>query len=57
MKFPFGKYKGQDVEDVPSDYLMWLLENGDNVPVTLIDEMENQLKLREGQGVWRKGAR
>jgi uncharacterized protein (DUF3820 family) len=51
---PFGKYKGQDVENVPTGYLMWLLENGDNVPTSLIEEMENQLKLREGQGVWRK---
>jgi uncharacterized protein (DUF3820 family) len=50
---PFGKYKGQDVEDVPTGYLMWLLENGDNVPATLIEEMENQLKLREGLGVAR----
>lgn len=23
---PFGKYKGQDVEDLPSSYLDWLTE-------------------------------
>ncbi len=51
---PFGKYKGQDVEDVPTGYLLWLLENGNNVPVELIEEMENQLRLRNGEGVWRK---
>lgn len=54
MKMPFGKYKGQDVENVPTAYLLWLLENGNNVPVQLIEEMENQLKLRNGEGVWRK---
>lgn len=54
MKMPFGKYKGQDVEDVPTGYLLWLLENGNNVPISLIKEMENQLNLREGKGVLRR---
>ena len=25
---PFGKYKGQPIEDVPDSYLLWLYENG-----------------------------
>lgn len=25
-KMPFGKYRGRDVEDVPSGYLKWCLE-------------------------------
>lgn len=29
MKIPFGKYKGEDIRDVPSGYLDWLLENFD----------------------------
>jgi len=24
---PFGKYKGQEMADVPPDYLLWLYEN------------------------------
>lgn len=28
MKMPFGKYKGQELDDVPANYLMWLHENG-----------------------------
>jgi uncharacterized protein (DUF3820 family) len=24
---PFGKYRGQDIQDVPGDYLVWLWEN------------------------------
>lgn len=25
---PFGKYKGEKMCNVPSDYLLWLFENG-----------------------------
>lgn len=24
---PFGKYRGEDIEDVPSSYLLWFCEN------------------------------
>jgi hypothetical protein len=24
MKMPFGKYRGTEIEDIPSDYLKWL---------------------------------
>lgn len=24
---PFGKYKGDDMEDVPASYLLWLYDN------------------------------
>jgi preprotein translocase subunit Sec63 len=27
MKMPFGKYKGEWVEDLPESYLLWLIEN------------------------------
>lgn len=27
-KFPWGKYKGDHIEDIPSSYLVWLLDNG-----------------------------
>jgi hypothetical protein len=27
MRLPWGKHKGEDIEDVPSDYLRWLAEN------------------------------
>lgn len=27
MQIPFGKHKGEDLADIPSDYLEWLLEN------------------------------
>lgn len=27
MIMPFGKYKGEDLEDIPVDYLSWILNN------------------------------
>lgn len=27
MKMPFGKHKGEDLEDIPCDYLLWLVDN------------------------------
>lgn len=29
MILKFGKHKGKDIQDVPTDYLFWLLENTD----------------------------
>ena len=52
MKIHFGKYKGTDIEDLPTDYLRWLAENMDN-RADMQQEAENQLQLREGQGVAR----
>ena len=50
MKLPFGKYKGQDIEDLPTSYLYWLAENLES-NAAIQAEAENQLKLREGVGV------
>jgi len=27
MKMPFGKYKGKEIEEIPSWYLKWAAEN------------------------------
>lgn len=29
MRMPFGKFKGFDVDELPQDYLRWLIENID----------------------------
>lgn len=52
MKMPFGKYKGQELENIPEDYLRWCLETC-TLNFALGEEMENQLKLKEGKGVIR----
>jgi uncharacterized protein (DUF3820 family) len=56
MEMPFGKHKGEKLEDVPTDYLEWALENCDLRP-TLQAEMEAQLALKRGEGVARQKGR
>lgn len=29
MEMPFGKHKGTELEDIPLDYLEWLVDNVD----------------------------
>lgn len=53
MKMPWGRYKGQPIEDVPTDYLEWLAENISGSD-ELIREAERQLLLRAGHGVPRE---
>ena len=52
VKMPFGKYKGQDFEDLPTAYLQWMAEEFHG-RASLQQEAENQLALREGRGVER----
>lgn len=44
MIIPFGKYKGTDIEDVPSSYLKWLSENCEDDEVR--EEAEKEYKFR-----------
>lgn len=53
----FGRHKGKDIEDVPSDYLEWLAGNlkeqgrasGRNIEA--IKEAEVELKYRKKHGI------
>lgn len=54
MKMPFGKYEGEDVEDVPLDYLIWFAGNIENANYQLMEEVDNQILLKEGKGVVRE---
>jgi hypothetical protein len=51
---PFGKFKGERIEDIDEGYLTWALENLTNLSAPLREEMENQLALKSGRGVARK---
>lgn len=54
MKMPFGKYKGEELEDIPTDYIRWCLENM-NLTASLAEEMENQIRMKENrEGVPRR---
>jgi len=53
MKMPFGKYKNQQIKDIPEEYLRWALETC-TLRHDLEEEMENQLALKRGEGVSRK---
>lgn len=40
MKMPWGKHRGKDIEDVPSDYLLWLAENCDTEKIAVAADKE-----------------
>jgi len=56
IAMPFGKYRGQHPEDVPTDYLRWFLENVEDQPDELVEECEAQLRARRGEGIARGGS-
>jgi len=54
MKMPWGKFKGHDIEGLPSSYLRWLAENIDetkpvNRAVCLAADKEWQWRERSGE--------
>lgn len=55
LTMPWGKYRGNNIEDIPSDYLEWLLTATDfdiKYP-KLAEEAGNQLRARGGEGIKR----
>jgi uncharacterized protein (DUF3820 family) len=51
-RWPFGKHAGTLVENLPTSYIEWALENMENPPFA--EELQNQLDLRAGLGVARR---
>ena len=56
-KMPFGKYKGEEMQDVPASYLHWLWTNGKNrdprCPVA--DYIRRNLSVLQAEhtdGIW-----
>lgn len=54
MRMPFGKYKGQLMENIPVDYFEWCLAKLEDLSPSLRDEMQNQIDLKLGKGVVRR---
>jgi putative quorum-sensing-regulated virulence factor len=55
-KMPFGKYKGEKIEDLPTDYIEWCLSEIESLSPSLQAEMEAQLEARQGHGIVRRAA-
>jgi len=55
MKMPFGQHKDEDVAELPTDYIEWVLANVEIRSRLLQKELEDQLTLRAGRGVIRSG--
>lgn len=53
LRMPFGKYKAEYIDEIPTDYIIWCLENIENLRPELMKEMQNTLKARRGEGVKR----
>ena len=45
MDMPFGKHKGQPIEDLPSSYLRWLAESCDDEDVA--EAADTEYRWRE----------
>jgi uncharacterized protein (DUF3820 family) len=54
---PYGKHKGEKICDVPTSYLQWAIREWSDCADELREEMENQIELRAGRGVQRRGSR
>jgi uncharacterized protein (DUF3820 family) len=48
MQFPFGKFKGQDVDCTPTEYLKWFEENV-TCSIQLREEIQKELKIRHSE--------
>jgi hypothetical protein len=52
---PFGKYRDYELDEIPEDYLEWLLENADLRP-RLLYAIEGSLRLRARRRDWARSA-
>ncbi len=56
-RMPFGKHKGEPIEDVPTGYIEWALESMERLDKRVREEMEAQLVMRRSEGVVRERGR
>src|SRR4051812_19551525 len=49
MRLTFGKHKGQDVADLPTDYLLWIQSVQIQRPYWLQGAVESELRRRHGR--------
>lgn len=46
IRMPWGKYRGKQLDEIPDDYLMWILDHADSASDTLKEAIRIQLKLQ-----------
>lgn len=46
MRMPWGKYRGEDIEDIPDSYLLWLHYQTDNLDESIQEETESEICRR-----------
>lgn len=49
MQMPFGKHRGEEIDDIPEDYLFWCLRNLENLTPWLRENMEVSLEHRRSR--------
>lgn len=53
LKMPFGKYRGKEIEDIPSEYLNWLAAGCDNEEVATAADEEYQYREKYNCHIWK----
>lgn len=46
MRMPFGKYRDEWLEDIPTDYIQWVLAHCENLRPNLRNALEDEMDLR-----------
>uniref|UniRef100_A0A6M3KNA5 Putative quorum-sensing-regulated virulence factor n=1 Tax=viral metagenome TaxID=1070528 RepID=A0A6M3KNA5_9ZZZZ len=58
MRMPYGRFKGQEIEDLPSSYLKWIAENWDEKSTTnkmICKAADEEWQFREKTNIhWEK---
>ena len=49
MIMPFGKHRGKQLRDVPEPYLVWVLDNCNDISPTLRWAIEEVLEIRQDE--------
>lgn len=52
FSMPFGKYKNEYLQDIPSGYIRWLAENCDDDHIATMADEEYSRRTDEGEHFW-----
>lgn len=52
MVMPWGKYRGKTIEEIPSGYLSWLMDNCDDDDICEAADLEFELREIYGTHFW-----